>query len=135
MQWDAETPGVIDLPSGRRVRGRRVHGRTVLAAEWTLVLTTLPPGSQSPGQWICWPDFAIPLRAAAARRAVAEAWERSTRQRVEVACGGGVGRTGTVLAAMVMLDGLGRDEAITWVRERYHPHAVETPWQRRWLGR
>jgi hypothetical protein len=34
---------------------------------------------------------------------------------------------------MAMLDGLGPSEAIAWVRERYHPRAVETPWQRRWL--
>ena len=25
------------------------------------------------------------------------------------------------------------DEAVAWVRERYHPRAVETPWQRRWV--
>ena len=24
-------------------------------------------------------------------------------------------------------------DAVRWVRDRYHPRAVETPWQRRWL--
>ena len=52
---------------------------------------------------------------------------------MEVACRGGVGRTGTALAALAVLDGLPADEAVRWVRERYHPRAVETPWQRRWL--
>jgi hypothetical protein len=25
------------------------------------------------------------------------------------------------------------DDAVRWIRERYSPRAVETPWQRRWL--
>ena len=54
-------------------------------------------------------------------------------QRVEVACPGGVGRTGTALAALAVLDGLEPAAAVSWVRQRYHPRAVETPWQRRWL--
>ena len=54
-------------------------------------------------------------------------------QRVEVACRGGVGRTGTALAALAVIDGLPPDAAVGWVRERYHRRAVETPWQRAWL--
>lgn len=59
-------------------------------------------------------------------------WPRGS-ERVEVACGGGRGRTGTVLAAMAMLDGLDADAAIVWVRRGYDARAVETPWQRQWL--
>ena len=33
----------------------------------------------------------------------------------------------------VTLDGLDPDAAIAWIRARYHPRAVETPWQRSWL--
>jgi hypothetical protein len=40
---------------------------------------------------------------------------------------------GTVLAAIAVLDGLPPSEAVGWVRQRYHPRAVETPWQRWWL--
>jgi protein-tyrosine phosphatase len=54
---------------------------------------------------------------------------------VEVACRGGVGRTGTALAALAVLDGLSPGEAVRWVRREYHPRAVETPWQRWWLRR
>ena len=54
-------------------------------------------------------------------------------EQVEVACRGGVGRTGTALAALAVLDGLPAGDAVRWVRERYHPRAVERPWQRRWL--
>lgn len=43
------------------------------------------------------------------------------------------GRTGTVLAGMVMLDGLDADAAIAWVRRGYDAQAVEAPWQRQWL--
>ena len=52
-----------------------------------------------------------------------------------VACGGGVGRTGTALACIAQLAGVPADEAVTWVRERYHRRAVETPWQRRYVRR
>jgi protein-tyrosine phosphatase len=55
-------------------------------------------------------------------------------ERVEAACHGGIGRTGTALAALAILDGLTPREALTWVRGSYHPRAVETPWQRRWLN-
>ena len=54
-------------------------------------------------------------------------------ERVEVACKGGVGRTGTALAALAILDGVPASESVAWVRERYNPRAVETPWQRMWL--
>ena len=42
-------------------------------------------------------------------------------------------RTGTALAAMAVLAGVAPDEAVDWVRARYHRRAVETPWQRRWV--
>jgi protein-tyrosine phosphatase len=54
-------------------------------------------------------------------------------ERVEIACGGGVGRTGTALAGMAVLAGVPRTEAVAWVRRRYNKRAVETPWQRRWV--
>ena len=56
-------------------------------------------------------------------------------ERVEVACGGGVGRTGTALAALAVLDGMNPADAVHWVRSTYHRRAVETPWQRWWLRR
>jgi hypothetical protein len=27
------------------------------------------------------------------------------------------------------------NEAVGWARAHYHEHAVETPWQRAWVGR
>jgi protein-tyrosine phosphatase len=52
---------------------------------------------------------------------------------VEVACGGGTGRTGTVLACMAVLAGHPADDAVAWTRRHYRRHAVETPGQRRWV--
>lgn len=133
MRWDADGLGVLEFPSGRLVRGRSLRFAPDVPAEWGVYATFRPPTPQLPGEWVRWPDFALPLRGDLARRAIREAWERSPTQRVEVACGGGVGRTGTVLAAMLMLDGLDPGDAVAWVRSRYHSRAVETPWQRRWL--
>ncbi|MGQ4447278.1 protein phosphatase, partial [Streptomyces griseus] len=58
---------------------------------------------------------------------------RAPGSRVEVACGGGMGRTGTALACLAVLDGVPADEAVAFVRAGYHPRAVETPWQRRYV--
>ncbi|NUP61376.1 MAG: protein phosphatase, partial [Nonomuraea sp.] len=56
-------------------------------------------------------------------------------ERVEVACGGGRGRTGTALACLAVLDGVPAAEAVRYVRSHYDRHAVETPWQRRFVAR
>jgi hypothetical protein len=70
-----------------------------------------------------------------AREALQEAWRRAQGERVELACHGGRGRTGTALACLAVLDGVPAGQAVTYVREHYHAHAVETPWQRRYVGR
>jgi protein-tyrosine phosphatase len=80
-----------------------------------------------------WPDFRTPASTDAAISALREAYERSATQRVEIACGGGVGRTGTALAAIAVLAGVPGADAVAWVRRRYNRRAVETPWQRRWV--
>jgi protein-tyrosine phosphatase len=64
-----------------------------------------------------------------------EAWEAAVDRRVEVACGGGFGRTGTALACLAVLDGVDPAHAVDFVRAGYLRHAVETPWQRRFVRR
>ncbi len=88
-----------------------------------------------PSRWLRWPDFRLPLSRADARHAFTEAWQRSGEQRVEIACGGGRGRTGTALACLAILDGVPPTEAVAYVRQRYDQRAVETPWQRRYVAR
>ena len=133
VEW-ADEPGVVSLPGGYLVRGRRLRDPAA-PADFSLVLADgpVPPW---PHRRVRWPDFWVPLDTADAVTALHEARTRATAgKRVEVACGGGIGRTGTALAALAVLDGLTPTDAVAWVRRAYHPRAVETPWQRRWLRR
>ena len=130
-EW-ADDTGVVTLPGGARVRGRRLRDPGRLA-DFALVLGG-GPVPDWPFRRVRWPDFWIPTDSADALAALRSALARARAgERVEVACGGGVGRTGTALAALAILDGLNPDEALRWVRAGYHHRAVETPWQRRWL--
>ncbi len=52
---------------------------------------------------------------------------------VAVACMGGVGRTGTVVAAALVRAGMVAEDAIAEVRRVRHPTAVETDEQRRFV--
>jgi hypothetical protein len=133
MAWDDE-PGVVRLPGGARVRGRRFRDRAS-SADFALVLAAGPVPAW-PHRRLRWPDFWIPLDSDDALDALREVHRRALAgERVEVTCRGGVGRTGTALAALAVLDGLSPEDALSWVRREYHPRAVETPWQRRWLRR
>ena len=64
---------------------------------------------------------------AAAEDALREAWARAEAERVEIACAGGHGRTGTALACLAVLDGVPSREAVRYVRAHYAARAVETP--------
>jgi hypothetical protein len=131
--WDAETPGLVRLPSGRLVRGRGLRQPPPAGQPPTFGLYLLgKPAPPFPweSRWLRWPDFGLPADAAALVPALAEAWERAESERVELACAGGRGRTGTALACLAILDGVPRQEAVAFVRAHYDRRAVETPWQR-----
>ncbi len=129
--WLDET-GLVTLPTGVRVRGRRI-GDPASEADFTLLLADGPLPTW-PTRRIRWPDFWVPSDRADALDALHEAHRRALAgERVEVACRGGIGRTGTALAALAILDGLPASQAVDWVRANHHHRAVETPWQRRWL--
>lgn len=131
LPWDDRT-GVLDLPGGAAVRGRPI-ARPASPADFALLLAPGPDPAWEHRR-LRWPDFWLPLDRADALDALHEARRRARAgQRVEIACRGGVGRTGTALAALAVLDGLSPRAALAWVRAGYHPRAVETPWQRRWL--
>jgi protein-tyrosine phosphatase len=84
--------------------------------------------------WIVWPDFRPPADAQQAMCAILEAFRRAQAGgRVEVACGGGSGRTGTVLACMAILAGVPATQAVGWIRANYRTRAVETRRQRAWI--
>ena len=135
----APAPGVVELPDGARVRGRGIRAGSPGGPDpdWTLyLLGRRPPEPRWPHRWLRWPDFWLPLDRRDAVSALQEAHRRAaTGERVELVCGGGIGRTGTALACLVQLAGVGPDDAVRWVRAHYDPRAVETPWQRRYVRR
>ncbi|WP_406206180.1 protein phosphatase [Kitasatospora sp. NBC_01560] len=136
--WDRTATGVLRLPSGRLVRGRGLRRPLPPGPEPTVGLYLLgrPPGDfRWETRWLRWPDFRLPADRTAAAAALREMWERSAVERVEVACAGGRGRTGTALACLAVLDGVPAREAVAYVRAHYDRHAVETPWQRRFVAR
>ena len=138
MTWDPGGAGVLTLPSGLLVRGRGLGRPMPEGPEPEFAVYLLgqqPPGTAWQQRWVDWPDFRLPKDKGAAREAFVEAWHRSQSERVEVACWGGRGRTGTALACIAVLDGIVADQAVAFVREHYDPRAVETPWQRRFVNR
>jgi protein-tyrosine phosphatase len=135
--WDPTAPGILTLPSGRRLRGRGVRAGAPPgpAPHLGVYLLGRPPEPMAwQSRWVRWPDFRLPAEPADLRAALRQAWERSAGERVEVACGGGTGRTGTALACLAVLDGVPADEAVAYVRAHYRPRAVETPAQRRFVA-
>jgi protein-tyrosine phosphatase family protein len=135
--WDERAPGVVVLPSGRRVRGRGLRrplpaGPLPTFGVHLLGRPPAPPAWES--RWVRWPEFRLPADPEELRAALAEAWERSATGRVELACSGGTGRTGTALACLAVLDGLPPAEAVAFARGAYRPRAVETRRQARFVA-
>ncbi|MGY1836007.1 protein-tyrosine phosphatase family protein [Blastococcus sp. SYSU DS0510] len=134
--WAADEPGVLVLPSGRRVRGRGLrrvpHGPD---PTFGVYLVGRPPVVPWESRWVRWRDFGLPTDPAELRTSLEAALDRAAEGRVQVACGGGTGRTGTALACLAVLDGVPRGEAVEYVRRGYRRRAVETPWQRRFVER
>ncbi len=114
----------VPLPDGVVVRGR---GRRE-------PLPTGPPptfglclgrddGGFRPGwrlEWVDWPDFRAPRDPTAAADAIVRTHELAhAGERVEITCGGGTGRTGTVIACLALLAGVPADDAVAWTRAHY----------------
>jgi protein-tyrosine phosphatase len=135
--WDPTAEGVVRLPSGRLVRGRglRRGQPNGPGPDFGVYLLGRRPGNVDwPHEWIRWPDFWLPTDRTHAARVLTAAWQRAATQRVEVACGGGRGRTGTGLACLAVLDGLSAGDAVAFVRTHYDRRAIETPWQKRYVS-
>jgi hypothetical protein len=138
IPWDPAGAGVVGLPSGRLVRGRSLRRPPPPGPAPTLTVYLLgqpPPAGRGQARWLRWSDFWLPADPAQARKVLVEAWESALSERVEIACRGGRGRTGTALACLAVIDGIPPRQAVAFVRRQYHPHAVETPWQKRYVRR
>lgn len=136
--WDPTARGVMRLPSGRLVRGRGLRYPLPGGPEPEFGLY-LQREETAQVTWesrcVRWPDFRLPADPEDCLSALRESLERAADQRVEIACGGGFGRTGTALSCLAVLDGVPRNEAVAYVREHYSRRAVETPWQKRFVAR
>jgi len=134
--WSLATDVVV-LPDGRRVRGRALRDGPATGDElpdFGLYLTARPHHEVDwESRWVCWPDFRLPRSPSDALAAVADAYGRAASSRVEIACDGGTGRTGTAIAILARLAGVPEGDAVRWVRANYRSRAVETPWQRRFV--
>ncbi len=134
--WDLGD-GIVELPDGRRVRGRGLKrpapdGST---PDYGVYLTAGEPRIDGwPYRWLRWRDFRLPRNPSTAIEALYDAHDRCSSERVEIACSGGVGRTGTAIAVLAIMSGIPPEDAVEWVRRNYHRRAVETPWQRRWVA-
>lgn len=134
--WESGAPGVLPLPSGKLVRGRGLRHPMPPGPHPQFALHLRgrrPPEAEWESRWVRWPDFWLPVDRQDFAAALRELLARAEAERVEVACGGGFGRTGTALACLAVLDGVPREQAITYVRAHYARRAVETPWQHRFV--
>jgi len=100
-----------------------------------------------PLRLIGWEDFGLPGDEEELFAAVTDLYRRARAgELVEVACYGGLGRTGTVLGCLTVLAGvspqypgsrssISSSGALVWVRSHYHPSAVETEDQENLIDR
>ncbi|OZC81537.1 phosphatase [Rhodococcus sp. 06-418-5] len=132
--WDQNSRGVLQLPSGSLVRGRALRDSMPGGPrpDFGVYLQGKDPGEFDwDSRWVRWPDFWLPSDSKELEVRLREVLRRCETERVEIACTGGVGRTGTALACLVALDGMPGSAAIDYVRSNYSDRAIETPWQKR----
>ena len=135
--WEPSGVGVLGLPSGRLIRGRALRRPPPEGPNPAFGVYLLGHGKMRvpwETRQVRWRDFWLPSDPDRLSVALHEAWSRSATERVEVACAGGQGRTGTALACLAVLDGVPGSEAVAYVRARYLPRATELPWQRRFVA-
>jgi hypothetical protein len=126
----------VAFPDGTLVRTSALADRTVNAA-WRAYGLYLDArwAPTWPAEVVDWPDLGTPSNDRDATAAIERAFEQARRGvNVEIGCLAGRGRTGTVVACMAVLAGIGEDGAVRWVRQQL-PGAVETSAQQAWVGR
>jgi protein-tyrosine phosphatase len=80
-----------------------------------------------PYELVAWPDFGVPTNETEVFECVRQIHGRANAgELVEIACYGGLGRTGTVLGCLAIVAGVHAEDAVEWVREHYDRRAVET---------
>ncbi|HEY5303684.1 MAG TPA: protein-tyrosine phosphatase family protein [Acidimicrobiales bacterium] len=85
------------------------------------------PEVKWPYRMIAWPDFGAPEDQSELFDVIVDIRARArSGEIVEIACYGGLGRTGTVLACLAVCAGVPCRDAVEWVRINYDQRAVET---------
>lgn len=133
-RWETGT-GIVEFPSGRRIRCRAWTDSLQPVADLTVLLTNAdmsdssvrPPSLDEAAQIVTidWADGRLPRRPANAQDVLRDALLRSDQERVELV-GGGSSRIGASLAVMGIQDGLGATEAIDWVGRTYSEGAIDS---------
>lgn len=139
MPFELWSPGngVVELPTGVRIRGRGLGlgGPIGQLPEFGVYLLDEPPKAPNwPSIWIPWPDFELPIHPEATVASLVQAVAHAATKRVEIACLGGRGRTGTALAVAAIVAGITPIDATEWVRSNYRLDAVETAAQEAWIA-
>jgi protein-tyrosine phosphatase len=89
-----------------------------------------------PYRMIDWPDFGLPNDEGELFDVIVDIHVRAKiGELVEIACYGGLGRTGTVLSCLAVRAGVQLKDAVDWVRDHYDQRAVETSEQRAFIER
>jgi hypothetical protein len=80
-----------------------------------------------PYRLIAWPDFGLPIDEGELFEVIVNIHDRAiSGELVEIACYGGLGRTGTVLSCVAICAGVPLRDAVAWVRIHYDQRAVES---------
>jgi len=89
-----------------------------------------------PYRMIDWPDFGLPNDEGELFDVIVDIHVRAKKgELVEIACYGGLGRTGTVLGCLAVRAGVQPKDAVDWVRDHYDQRAVETSEQSAFIER
>jgi hypothetical protein len=87
-----------------------------------------------PYRMIAWPDFGVPENQSELFDVIVDIHTRArSGEIVEIACYGGLGRTGTVLACLAVCAGVPFRDAVGWVHVNYDQRAVETEEQEQFV--
>jgi protein-tyrosine phosphatase len=77
-------------------------------------------------------DYSVPDVAATKRVLLQTIKRLSKGETLYAGCWGGMGRTGLFLALLAKVAGV--SDPVSYVRSSYHPHAVETPEQKKYVA-
>lgn len=106
-----------------------------LDGSWTQIAMLCSPGFRPrfaryrPSKLLVypWPDLGVPREPARFRRALRWLLHQAAQgKRVEIGCVGGHGRTGTTLAALLILQGMSSKRAAARIRRTYCGEAIES---------